>query len=112
MTSEGVQPYMRIVGDVRDKIRSGQLAPEEKLPSTREMADAYEVALGTVQSALKELRNLGLIYSIQGRGTYVSAVPPVVEDDATARALRSIERQLADLARRVQIIEGEREQGR
>ncbi|MCE0446793.1 winged helix-turn-helix domain-containing protein [Streptomyces tricolor] len=58
-----VQPYQRIVQDVRDDIRSGRLTAGAKLPSTRELSDEYGVAPGTVQRALAELRTAGLIYS-------------------------------------------------
>jgi DNA-binding GntR family transcriptional regulator len=72
MGDEAVQPFQRIVLDVRKKITAGQITVGEKLPSTRELADEYGVAAGTVQRALSELRTAGVIYSHQGRGSYVA----------------------------------------
>jgi DNA-binding GntR family transcriptional regulator len=105
MSDEAVQPYQRIVKDVRDKIRTRQLAAGAKLPSTRELADTYGVAPGTVARALTELRTAGLIYSHQGRGSFVTETASESVEDSTARALRRLEEQVADLAARLAKIE-------
>lgn len=105
MSSEAVQPYQRIIQDVRDKIRSGQLTAGTKLPSTRELADQYDVAPGTVQRALAELRTAGLIYSHQGRGSYVSETAGEVDQDPTALAIKALEAQVAELAARLNSVE-------
>ncbi|MFE9360352.1 GntR family transcriptional regulator [Streptomyces olivaceoviridis] len=108
MSNEAVQPYQRIVQDVRDKIRSGRLTAGTKLPSTRELADEYGVAPGTVQRALTELRTAGLIYSHQGRGSFVTETASKSTEDSTARALKRLEEQVADLSARLERIEKER----
>ncbi|MFD5572743.1 GntR family transcriptional regulator [Streptomyces cadmiisoli] len=105
MSNEAVQPYQRIVQDVRSKIRSGRWTGGTKLPSTRELADEYGVAPGTVQRALTELRTAGLIYSHQGRGSFVTETASDITEDATARALRRLEEQVADLSARLEKIE-------
>lgn len=105
MNNEAVQPYQRIVQGVRDKIRSGQLTAGTKLPSTRELADEYGVAAGTVQRALTELRTAGLIYSHQGRGSFVTETASESSKDSTALALKVLEEQVADLAARLEQVE-------
>lgn len=105
MSDEAVQPYQRIVQDVRNKIRTHELAAGAKLPSTRELSDAYGVAPGTVQRALTELRAAGLVYSHQGRGSFVTETASESVEDSTARALRRLEEQVADLAQRLAKIE-------
>ncbi|MCX4581466.1 winged helix-turn-helix domain-containing protein [Streptomyces sp. NBC_01571] len=105
MSNEAVQPYQRIVQDVRDKIRSGRWTAGTKLPSTRELAEEYGVAAGTVQRALAELRVGGLIYSHQGRGSFVTDTAVETSEDSTALALRALEEQVADLAARLERIE-------
>ncbi|MFB7936932.1 GntR family transcriptional regulator [Streptomyces sp. NPDC056049] len=104
MSNEAVQPYQRIVQDVRDKIRSGRLTPGTKLPSTRELVEEYGVAAGTVQRALTELRTAGLIYSHQGRGSFVTNAASAGED-STARSIKALEEQVADLTARLERIE-------
>jgi len=63
--------YERITGDLRRKIRSGDLAPGEQLPSQSALAESYDVSLPTVQQALGILQAEGLLDVIQGLGTYV-----------------------------------------
>lgn len=65
------QPYVQIADGLREAMRTGEYAPGEKLPTTRELMDEYGVASTTAQRALSVLRAEGLVYSIQGRGTFV-----------------------------------------
>ncbi|MEV0604536.1 GntR family transcriptional regulator [Streptomyces sp. NPDC050315] len=111
MTDEAMQPYQRIAQDVRDQIRLGRLKGNDKLPSTRELAARYEVAPGTVQRALTELRTGGIIYSHQGRGSFVreSAINAVA--DPTTQAIKRLEDQVADLTARLERIERDRSGG-
>ncbi|WP_157968677.1 GntR family transcriptional regulator [Streptomyces geranii] len=105
MSHESVQPYQRIVQDVRDKIRSGRLTAGTKLPSTRELSGEYGVAPGTVQRALAELRVAGLIYSHQGRGSFITETASESNEDSTARTLKRLEEQVSDLVARLEKIE-------
>ena len=63
--------FQRVVDDIRDQIRSGRLQAEAQVPSANQIAETYGIAQMTAQRALRELQNQGLIYAIQGRGTYV-----------------------------------------
>lgn len=105
MSNESMQPYQRIVEDVRDKVRSGRLIAGTKLPSTRELAEEYGVAAGTVQRALADLRTAGLIYSHQGRGSFITDTASESAEDSTVRAVRALEEKVADLAARLERIE-------
>ncbi|MGW6926514.1 GntR family transcriptional regulator [Streptomyces sp. NPDC054950] len=105
MTAEDLQPYQRITQDVKDQVRLGRLKGNDKLPSTRELAERYGVAPGTVQRALSELRKEGVVYSHQGRGSFVreSAVDAVI--DPTAQSIQRLEKQVADLTERLERLE-------
>ncbi|MEV5249855.1 GntR family transcriptional regulator [Streptomyces werraensis] len=105
MSTEATQPYQRIVQDVRAKISLGVYTPGTKLPSTRELAEEYAVAPGTVQRALSELRTAGLIYSHQGRGSFVAEASSARDDDWIASALRALQEQVAELTARIDRIE-------
>jgi GntR family transcriptional regulator len=48
------------------------LAPHEKLPTERELADEFEISRLTVRRALDQLENDGIVYRVQGAGTFVS----------------------------------------
>jgi DNA-binding GntR family transcriptional regulator len=64
--------FRRIANDYTAKIESGELAVGAKLPSTREIADLYDVSVGTVYRALSLLHDRELIVGQPGRGTYVA----------------------------------------
>ncbi|MFB7867712.1 GntR family transcriptional regulator [Streptomyces sp. NPDC056069] len=105
MSSETVQPYQRITQDYAEKIRQGRLSAGTKLPGIREISEEYGVAAGTVQRALAELRNAGLIYSHQGRGSFVSERAEKPAEDSTTLAIRALESQVAELAARLDRLE-------
>ena len=63
--------YVQIVKYVTSHIEDGSWQPGHRLPAERAMADDWGVAYLTIRRAMKELREKGLIVSVQGRGTYV-----------------------------------------
>lgn len=64
--------FRRIVDEITEKIKNGELAPGTKLPSTSELAKLYDVSTGTVYRALSLLHDRDLIIGQPGRGTYVA----------------------------------------
>lgn len=70
-------PYRQIAAMLRAAIESGDLAPEEKLPSEAALIEHFGVARMTVRQALQELRSEGLVVSEHGRGVFVRPMPPV-----------------------------------
>ncbi|MBQ5331728.1 MAG: GntR family transcriptional regulator [Oscillospiraceae bacterium] len=49
-----------------------QLRPGDKLPSVRELAKALGVNPNTVSKAFQNLERDGIIYSLAGRGSFIS----------------------------------------
>ena len=72
-------PFQQLADELRTAIATGELAEGQRLPSNRDLAEQYGIAPMTVQSAIRVLRDEGLVASLQGRGTFV-------QDDAKARA--------------------------
>ena len=66
-----------------DMIRAGSLAPGERLPTHRELAQALQVTVGTVSHAYAKTAQLNLSTGIVGRGTFVTR--PVQEVDVYAQ---------------------------
>lgn len=64
--------YMQIIDGIRREISSGRLAPNDPLPSFRELAEDLLVSLVTVKRAYEELERSGIIYRKQGLGTFVA----------------------------------------
>jgi GntR family transcriptional regulator len=65
--------YMRVADDIAARIASGELKPGSRLRAERELAEHYGVSYGTIRRAMEVLRKRGLITTIHGRGTFVSA---------------------------------------
>jgi DNA-binding GntR family transcriptional regulator len=64
-------PYLSVAGDLLASIRSGAVAPGDRLPTIKALAETYGVSPGTVQSALGLLRDRGIVVTRQGAGTFV-----------------------------------------
>lgn len=69
-------PYQRIAAALRRRIRSGELSPGTKVPSTRELAREWNVALATAAHALKSLADEGLVRGVPRSGTVVAGTGP------------------------------------
>ncbi|ASQ95633.1 GntR family transcriptional regulator [Streptomyces sp. 11-1-2] len=67
-------PYQQAAEAIRAEIQAGKLKPGEQLPSHRELQERFGIANMTARSALRVLREEGLIYTVQGRGSYVADV--------------------------------------
>lgn len=63
--------YVAVANHIAERITAGVLQPGERLTPERELAVEYGVAYLTVRRAMKELRERGLIVTVQGRGTFV-----------------------------------------
>lgn len=72
-TRSGVPIYKQLLQQLEKGIIGGIIGPGEQLPTVREMALELTVNPNTVARAYRELEYRGLIESVQGRGTYVSA---------------------------------------
>ncbi len=64
-------PYVQVANALRAAILTKKFQAGDKLPSRNELAKTYDVAPMTVQNALRELREEGLIVSRQGSGVFV-----------------------------------------
>ncbi|MER7794529.1 GntR family transcriptional regulator [Streptomyces sp. NPDC097640] len=76
-TNDPRPPYRQVADAVRRDIEAGRIKPGEQLPSYRELEERFDVASMTARSAVRVLRDEGLVYTVQGRGSYVAdAVGP------------------------------------
>ncbi len=65
--------YGLLAQSLRDKIQSGEFAIGERLPAETRLATMFGVSRPVVRQALSLLEADGLIYRIQGRGTFVTS---------------------------------------
>ncbi|MGJ0202640.1 UTRA domain-containing protein [Leucobacter sp. gxy201] len=61
---------------LRETIKSGNLQPDQALPSEAELIDRYGVSRTVVREALADLVRAGLIYKVRARGSFVSPQRP------------------------------------
>jgi GntR family transcriptional regulator len=71
--------YLQLKEVLRAYIMDGTYAPHSKLPSENELIKQYKVSRITVRQALRDLQKEGLIFSIQGKGSFVTK-PKAVQD--------------------------------
>jgi len=63
--------YLAISDAIGDAIEAGELSPQEKLPTHRELAYQLGVTVGTITRAYKEAERQGHLVGEVGRGTFV-----------------------------------------
>lgn len=64
--------YVQLAEYIEARISDGTLAPGARLPGERALAEEYGVALGTVRSALRVLRDKELIITTPSKGTFIT----------------------------------------
>lgn len=64
--------YMQLADYLQARIEDGHLRWGQRLAPERDLADEYGIGYMTVRRTMRELRERGLIRSVQGRGTFVS----------------------------------------
>ena len=64
--------YVQLVEKIRFEIISGRLKSGERLPSVRELALIARVNPNTMQKALAELEDEGLVYTERTNGKFVT----------------------------------------
>jgi len=63
--------YLQIVDFYISEIVEGSLLPNDKLPSVREVSEAFKVNPNTVQRAFAEMERQGLTYTKRGIGSFI-----------------------------------------
>lgn len=71
--------YEQIVEQISELILKGVLEPDEKLPSVRSLAMELSINPNTIQRAYAELERRGFLYSVKGRGNFVSYSEELLE---------------------------------
>lgn len=99
----------QVKADIVERIKAGEYAVGERIPSLRTLAGTHGVAELTVHSAVKELQYEGVLESSSGRGTFVRALPSAAPVEGVAElsaAVAALRQTVDDLQQRVSAIEG------
>ncbi len=85
--------YEQLIINFKKLIINGVLGEDEQLPSVRTLAKQLTVNPNTIQKAYRELEREGYIYSIKGKGSFVSPS----EKYTNAEKLKQLEGDLKDM---------------
>jgi DNA-binding GntR family transcriptional regulator len=67
--------YVQIADDLRARITSGELPPPSRLPTLKDLASCYGVAVETVRNAIAVLATEGVVGGGSTRGNFVLKMP-------------------------------------
>jgi GntR family transcriptional regulator / MocR family aminotransferase len=96
MPPEGSKELWRwLYRELRGAILDGRLKPGSRMPSTRNLAEQYDISRGTVVVAFDHLRSEGYLETQVGAGTFVVSNLP----DDSMSVKRSRERNLGGVSR-------------
>jgi GntR family transcriptional repressor for pyruvate dehydrogenase complex len=62
----------KLAGLLLQRIESGELAPDERLPTEQRLAELFGVSRTVVREAVSRLKSIGLLTSRQGSGVFVA----------------------------------------
>ncbi len=70
---QGNRTYKRLIDYVKQEVQAGRLRPGDRLPTERDLALRLEISRNSVREGLRLLENMGILYSRQGSGNYLSS---------------------------------------
>ena len=69
--------YATIKNHIIQSVHSGDLKPGDKIPSESELVEKFDVSRMTVNRALRELKDEGIVVRLAGVGSFVADPKPV-----------------------------------
>jgi DNA-binding transcriptional regulator YhcF (GntR family)/DNA-binding LacI/PurR family transcriptional regulator len=64
--------YLQLINSILQGIQSGQIKKNEPLPSINEFSCTLETARSTIERAYNELKRMGLVKSVAGKGFFIT----------------------------------------
>ena len=99
----GLPIYTQIVNQVQAQVVGGVLKPGDQLPTVRALAEELRVNFNTVARAYRILDEARIISTQQGRGTYITEVPPPdVTEQLRRESLEALTRRFLGEAMRLE----------
>lgn len=78
--------YLQIEAHIKDMISKGLMPKGSKLPSTRDLSNRIKVSRNSVVLAYENLEADGIVYTLKGKGTFVSNdIKETLKDDQSWR---------------------------
>ena len=81
LNKEAEEPiYRQVIRSIQEQIAQGVLRPGERLPASRDLADALGISRISVVNAYAELQSAGMLSAHAGRGTFVAGTAIAASD--------------------------------
>lgn len=93
-----VPVYEQIVEQTKKFILTGILDEGDQIPTVRQLSAQLSLNPNTIQKAVKELDRQGLIFSLPGRGCFISANAKNILMEENRQGLDELEEKLKELA--------------
>ncbi len=88
--------YKQVTDQIKDAIASGDLKPNDRLPSVRVLSEALNVSAITIKRAYQDLETEGFVLTRAGMGSFVA---PVERDALRERKLAELQEEVRRLVR-------------
>ena len=92
--------YEQIIDAFKKRIIRGELKPNDKMPSQRDLAREMKVNPNTVQRAYREMEHQGITETQRGQGTFVAADTTGIhrlKKEMAKKTLESFMKEMKDL---------------
>ncbi|MBU7493145.1 GntR family transcriptional regulator [Lactiplantibacillus pentosus] len=99
--TNGAPYYEQLVMQIKQQIVQGRMQPGDKLPSIRAMAVEMHLNPNTVSKAYQILERQRAVYTVKGRGTFVSESSQTIAD---LRAVDDLQERLRSLLTEAQFL--------
>ena len=104
----GLPIYTQIVNQVQAQVVSGILKHNDQLPTVRAQAEELRVNFNTVARAYRILDEARIISTQQGRGTYITEIPPpTVSEKLRKETLEALTQRYINEATRLEFSKSE-----
>lgn len=101
--SSGEPIYSQIEQQIKDQIMTYKLEPHDSLPSIRGLAKELRISVITTKRAYDELEREGYIYTLPGKGSFVSAQDKEMLKESIMRKMEEYLSNALDEARKADI---------
>ena len=89
--------YEQIREKMKELIIKGVLSPDEQITPVRELAQSLTINPNTIQKAYKDLEDKGYIYSLRGRGSFVSPVGKWADEKKLDELIENLEKTVSEM---------------
>ncbi|GAA5054112.1 DNA-binding GntR family transcriptional regulator [Thermocatellispora tengchongensis] len=88
--------YLQVAEIIRRRIAEGDLASGDAIPSEAEIQQEFGIARTTARHAVRMLREQGLVYTVQGEGTFVGPPGKAPRSSRKTPMYQHIAKEIAD----------------